>query len=691
MFNFDKPSRRYNKHYFLGEELIMPMSKNTDTQRTNMFANHLNQFIHLVKPEFPRVFTNFENQVGEYSVAYKKAKEDFNIISKIEKNEFNYDLIIQYKSSKVYDILHYRRGVNITEDYGYELEDCLSNKKEGDLVYKDDYVYKSSNYDEDGNFMIGTNFKAIYLPYKNLTYEDGVVISETAAKKLAAHKVERTMFSVNSNDILLNLYGDKYYYKSFPRVGDKIEDEKVLVAIRRKNQKNVLYDFQTDKLMRIDSKDDIVKFTGGGQVVDIDLYSNIPLDQMKKIYSDEFRKEIIEVYEKQLKYYNKLAEELEKIIPVKDKTTTIVEYKDNKRKGIKEPITEEMKEENEFGISIASPIENNPNKFTDELAYYWKISHEMIDERIKWRHEGKAFDSFKMRFTILKENPLTEGAKLTGRYGNKGVVSMIIPDEEMPETEDGKKAEVILNPLGIINRLNPSQIQEQHLNFMGDRLIERLKECDDLYDMEDEYFGFMKEISPEFHEFIELEYMIKNRREKETFFDEIIEKGIYIHQPPFFGTTDIKTFAKIFVDKPYLVEEYKFKGIEKPLVMGDIYFLRLKHEASNKTSARSATLTNLKGLPSKSSLKKEKRLLVSQTPIRLGEMETTNMMLPKRSDLVEKLLKTHSTSSDSTAIIEDLLSSNNPLDLKVKLKDQRSINREILQKYFNVLGLDIED
>lgn len=363
-----------------------------------MWANHINQWVHLTKPEFPRVFTNFENQVGEYSVAHKEAEEDFEIISKIEKNEFNYDLIIQYKSSKVYDILHYRKGVNITEDYGYTLEDKLTKKKEGDIVYKGDPIYASSNYDEHGNFSYGTNLKSIFLAYKGLTYEDGIVISESAAEKLKSHKIEETMFSINSNDIMLNIYGDKYYYKSFPKVGDEINN-RILTAIRRIDYGKILYDFQSDKMREIDNLNDTMIFTSGGKIIDIDIYSNIPLGRLKE-KSNEFKNEIIDVYEKQLNYYNKLAQELEKVISVRVLT------KD-----------EEKEERNRYGHVIKHPVrkEDNPNKYTEELGYYWKLAHEFIDEKIQWRHEGKTFDSFKIKFTILKENPLTPGAKITGR------------------------------------------------------------------------------------------------------------------------------------------------------------------------------------------------------------------------------------------------------------------------------------
>lgn len=142
-----------------------------------MLANHINQLVHLKNNEFPRVFTNFENQVGEYSIAYKKAQEPFEVIAKVEKNQFNYDLIVKYKSSGIYDIIHYNYAKNITEDYGYALEDCKPELKAGDVVKEGEYLYKTSNYDDDGNFAYGTNLRSVYLPWKGMTYEDKCICS----------------------------------------------------------------------------------------------------------------------------------------------------------------------------------------------------------------------------------------------------------------------------------------------------------------------------------------------------------------------------------------------------------------------------------------------------------------------------------------------------------------------------------
>lgn len=376
----------------------MPHTNNTDTQRLNMFANHIAQYVHLKEPEFPKVFTNFENQVGEYSIAYKKAEDTFEIIAKIVKNLYNYDLIVKYKNSGKYDIIHYNRARNITEDYGYALNDCMSEKNIGDTIHKDEFIYKSDNYDDDGNFSYGVNLKAVYIPWNNMTYEDAIVISKSAAEKLTSYKVEKTMISINGNDILLNLYGNDKIYKSFPKVGDYI-DSKILVASRRRDKRTALYELQTTKMKEIDPSNDDLTYTGGGMVADIDVFSNASLNDLRK-RTDIFNQEVLEVIENNYRYWKEMAEELEKIIPCKVLTEA-----------------EARSEREEFGHVCKHPIDKNknPNKYTDELAYYWKLAHEYIDEKIQWRFDGKSFDNIKLQFTILKENPLTAGCKLTGR------------------------------------------------------------------------------------------------------------------------------------------------------------------------------------------------------------------------------------------------------------------------------------
>ena len=145
----------------------------------------------------------------------------------------------------------------------------------------------------------------------------------------------------------------------------------------------------------------------------------------------------------------------------------------------------------------------------------------------------------------------------------------------MPTTVDGKVAEVALNALGIINRLNMAQIQEQYINFMVDRLRDHLKTLPGIFEQAEEVFSFLNIINKKQAEFLEEKFFMMNRSDREDFIAEIINDGLFIHQTPFFGNTSMDDFVKIFNEKPYLTEKYEFVNTEKKMVLGDMYFIRL--------------------------------------------------------------------------------------------------------------------
>lgn len=690
-FNFNIPEnvQSENPHFFMSEELLSPFANCTDTQRLNMFAAHIVQTVHLKNPEVPRVFTGFENQVGKYSVAYKKAPSDCIIINKIVKNPYCYTLIVKYIDG-TYDAINVNHAKHITEEYGYVTHDCLENKKVGDRINAGEYIYKSDNYDDDGNFAYGTNLKAIYIPMKGMTYEDAFVITESGAKKLTSYKAEKVLISINTNDVLLNLYSDlndKYdnTYHSIPKVGEATKGN-ILVASRRKEAQNVLYNFQHNKLREIDANDQVY-YTCGGTVVDINVYSNLPLDKMKA-KTDEFSQEITDLYADQIRYYTELAKALEEVIPALSEEEYLATLEGQKRNLF-------LQERKDFGHYFKHPLpkELNPNKYTDQLAYLWKTAHEYIDERIAWRHDAKKFDNVKLELTILKENPLSIGCKVTGRYGNKGVCAAIIPDDEAPyDPETGVRAEIMLNPLGVINRENPAQLYEQEINFIAEHVLREIKNAPNIDIKESIYLDFLKNISKSQYDFVSTELIIMSRTDKEAFFADLEENGIYVHEPPFVGNTKFETLVELYKIHPEWFKKYKCEGIERPEIIGDEYFIRLRHEASNKTSIRSKGMLNIKNLPSRSPLKKEKKSLINDNPIRFGEMETSYMYLTQRPDLVAKLLRSYSTSMEERqALVEQLLTADDPMNIVLEDQHGPSITREMLDSYLSVLELELED
>lgn len=274
----------------------------------------------------------------------------------------------------------------------------------------------------------------------------------------------------------------------------------------------------------------------------------------------------------------------------------------------------------------------------------------------------------------------------------------------MPMTEDGTRAEIVLNSLGVLNRMNPAQLIEQHINFMSDHVIKQIKAADDIADKVDIYMNYLKYLDKEQHDYFDEQIMMMSREQKEELMADIEEHGIFVHEPPFFNNTQFEAFKRIYREHPEWCTRYKCtfndeddpngkpSVIEKPIVIGDIYFIRLKHEASNKTSYVSDDTTNNKNQPSKSNMKKNHKTLFQNTPVRLGEMEVDNLLLSKSGVAVERLLKSYSTSKeDRTELVENLLQSPNPFDTDVTIQEGKSINREILEKYLGVLELSLLD
>jgi len=103
-------------------------------------------------------------------------------------------------------------------------------------------------------------------------------------------------------------------------------------------------------------------------------------------------------------------------------------------------------------------------------------------------------------------------------------------------------------------------------------------------------------------------------------------------------------------------------------------------------------MLNIKNMPSKSSLRKEKKALYNDNPLRLGEMETEALFVTKRPDLVAKLLRSYSTSMENRqALVEELVTAKNPLNIRTPELIGKPITRQILDNYLSVLELKIED
>ena len=210
-------------------------------------------------------------------------------------------------------------------------------------------------------------------------------------------------------------------------------------------------------------------------------------------------------------------------------------------------------------VEVTQPIVNENIDHSRNLNYLYKKSKDSLDEKVKWceQHGKKPFSNMIIEFTVEREVPLKEGSKITGLFGNKGVISKIIPDDEMPVLENGKIVDVQFNCLGVINRLNSFQLFEQSINFIMNRTVDRIKTLE----TNDQRVALLLTMINHFNkrqarEFGEM-YSKLSEEGKEEFVQDIYERGVFVHIPPYWHDAPLFDILSEIYDKYDWLTPYK--------------------------------------------------------------------------------------------------------------------------------------
>ncbi len=372
----DEIDEKYNgKDDILGRS-ILTFPNHINSSRTIMFSSHTEQAVVLKKPEFPKVFTNYENMVGKYSNSYYEAQNDFKVVEKIPKFNMDgledhiYTLLLYDESNNYYDIVTKQIGEQLTENYGYLYNnDGIDSKKIGSEIDNGEILFKSVSYDNRMNYSYGINAKTLYLVH-NSTIEDAMVCSESLAKRLLSTKLESIKIVLNDNDLLGNIYGDDTKYKSFPDIGEKIKNS-TLVNVKRINYSEALYDLKQENLMKINYLNDkpfYTKHHKNSRVVDINIYSNKTIEELGSVYNSQ----IIQYLKLQEEYYKKLNKILEVIV-------------------------------------------NSGAKYSDDVAFMYKRSSDILNPEVTWKSDKSYFSHIIIEFIVESDSGVSSGNKLVGQ------------------------------------------------------------------------------------------------------------------------------------------------------------------------------------------------------------------------------------------------------------------------------------
>ena len=538
-----------------------------------METRHAAQRVVLENPEFARVFTGAENPFGHRSSYDRKADDDYEVMKIFKK----------FKDFENSEIVYVLRNIH-TGRYTCEIYEWAHHNVEKygfrmvnhlQNKHEGDFIAKGETLQQstsyqDDNYCGGVNARILYTVLPELT-EDSLVISTDLAKRLEYNMVDMVKVNLNKNSFLLNTYGDDSLYKSFPNIGEEIKDD-VLLSIR---ENSIVSSKKEAKISHINDQDKI----SHGIVIDIDIYSNVEVE------NDQFN------------YYKKCCEDYYQSIYAY--ISTIVEDPAQDDNGIID-------------------LYHRAEKYLSEAV--WVTKENVLDTEI--------------RFKILQPMKIAEGQKVVGRYGNKSVISKIIPTHLMPRTEDGRPLDMVANGLSINNRIIFFALYESTITFMCERMHQHaIKMYNEGYSSDD-IMAPIVEFCSLFNETWGSEISRLYRLNPAEGIKDVIDNGIYIHIPPLGKESTRDAILQAYEKFPDIFEPYElFTKLRHRWLsrgkhaIGYQYTWVLKQEPSKAMSAVATARTTLYDQPVKTKqFNKNNARRYSDNPIKFGEYDTYNFL-----------------------------------------------------------------
>jgi len=594
---------------------LIPFLENDDANRALMGSNMMRQAVPLLKPEAPLVGTGIESDVALDSGVTIVARRD-GVVDKIDGKR----IVIKASSEKDYS----QSGVDIYNLQKFKRSNqntCINQKplvRVGDKVKSGDIIADGPS-TKIGELALGKNVTVAFMPWQGYNFEDSILISERCVTDDVFTSIHIEEYEIMARDTKL---GEEDITRDIPNVNEealKNLDESGIVYIGAEVKPgDILVGKVTpkgdsasgpeEKLLRsifgekaIDVTDTSLKMPSGsgGIVVDVRVFNRHGIEKDERSITIE-RAEIESVQEDK-----KVEEEiLERSI--KQRATTILSGSilNKKLKELESGTKLDEEKISDIAISDLFKITINDNKKLETLSQL-KDQYNSARKDIQDRFEDKVLkirqgddllpSVMKMvKVFVAIKRRLRPGDKMSGRHGNKGVVSKIVPVEDMPYRENGKPVDIVLNPLGVPSRMNVGQILETHIGWscteLGEKLKDLVNENQKKIEKTDKIINFMKSVygNDSFDENIE---KLTNTEFRDLC--ENIQNGVPIATPVFDGAKEEDVTKMLELAKlPNSGQTNLWDGrtgekFDRPVTVGTIYMLKLHHLVEDKIHARS--------------------------------------------------------------------------------------------------------
>jgi DNA-directed RNA polymerase subunit beta len=678
---------------------LIPFLEHDDANRALMGSNMQRQAVPTLRSETPLVGTGMERTVavdsGVTVVARRGGAVDSVDASRIVVRVNDDETTAAESGVDIYNLCKYTRSNQNT---------CINQRplvKAGNMIAKGDVLADGAS-TSLGELALGQNLLVAFMPWNGYNFEDSILISERLVEEDRFTTIHIEELTCIARDTKL---GSEEVSGDIPNVGDaalgKLDEAGIAfigaevkagdILVGKVTPKGETQLTPEEKLLRAifgekasDVKDTSLRVPPGmdGTVIDVRVFTRDGIEKDRRALSIEESE--LESVRKDLDDQQRILEDdiferVERMLLGK-----LADRGPNKlKKGSKitKAYLDELQHEQWFEIGLRNDVANTE---LEHAAERLKKQREEFERRFaEKRDKITAGDDLApgvlkmVKVYLAVKRRIQPGDKMAGRHGNKGVISTIIPVEDMPYMEDGTPVDIVLNPLGVPSRMNVGQVLETHLGWAAKALGAKIADRIDSGGAVSKIRSFLDEI---YNKSGGQKADLRSLNDSEIYeLADNLRNGVPIATPVFDGATEaeIKYMLELAGlpenGQATLIDGRTGEPFDRPITVGYMYMLKLNHLVDDKMHARSTGPYSL----------------VTQQPLggkaqfggqRFGEMEvwaleaygaayTLQEMLTVKSDDVQGRTKMYKNIVDGTHEMDAGM----PESFNVLVKEIRSL------------------
>ncbi len=597
---------------------LIPFLENDDANRALMGSNMQRQAVPLLVSEAPLVGTGMERTVAIDSGVTVVAERD-GWVEDVDATR----LVVGYDEDEAQNL---PVEVKIYKFTKYQKSNQTTTLNQRPLVLPGQRIRKGEVLADgastsQGELALGKNVVVAFMPWRGYNFEDAVIVSERLVKEDIFTSVHVEEFEVEARDTKL---GREEITRDIPNMGEDalkdLDDSGIIrigaevkagdILVGKVTPKGETQLTPEEKLLRAifgekagDVKDTSLRVPPGcqGVVVDVRVFcrKGVEKDKRTQAIEDLEVARILKDQGDEISVIRRsVLKKLGNYLNGQKAAVSIKDTRGNVLLAAGQVITDEVLQKIPVHRLKDLMLEGHRQlvpAVTDLLSWYEteveRITKYFEDriERLKKGDELAPGVIKMVRVCVAMKRKLSVGDKMSGRHGNKGVVSTIVPVEDMPYFEDGTPVDVILNPLGVPSRMNVGQLLETHLGWAAKNFGKQLARL-----ARDYQIDMLRKKLSSIYSKEELDVLIGDMDDAQIRDLAIsLEKGIPVATPVFDGVKEEK-IRKLLVDsgqselgEAILYDGYTGEPFSQPVTVGVMYVLKLHHLVDDKIHARS--------------------------------------------------------------------------------------------------------